>query len=85
MITRKCIRLTSAGLVMMLALVASAFNAVAGEFYEKSGAAIRGYDPVAYFTEKKPVQGSPSYKAEFRGTQSTSRHRQIAMLSQPRH
>lgn len=68
MITRKRSRLTSAGLVTMLALVAATFNAVAGDFYEKSGAAIRGYDPVAYFTEKKPVQGSSSYKAEFRGS-----------------
>ena len=67
MFTRRCIRLT-VSLATVLTLVASIFNAVAGDFYEKSGAAIRGYDPVAYFTERKPVQGSPSHKAEFRGS-----------------
>jgi YHS domain-containing protein len=40
----------------------------AGDFYERDGAAIRGYDPVAYFTDRKPVKGSPSYRTEFRGS-----------------
>jgi YHS domain-containing protein len=42
--------------------------AFAGEFYEKGGAAIRGYDAVAYFTQNKPVQGSPEHRAEYRGS-----------------
>ena len=29
-----------------------------------SGEAIHGYDPVAYFTDKRPVKGSPAIKAE---------------------
>lgn len=40
----------------------------AGEYFEKDGAAIRGYDPVAYFTEHKPVQGSPAFTVEHRGS-----------------
>jgi YHS domain-containing protein len=40
----------------------------AGDFFEQDGVAIKGYDPVAYFTDKKPAKGSPSYKAEFRGS-----------------
>lgn len=40
----------------------------AGEFYEKDGAAIKGYDPVAYFTEGKPVPGSPEHVAEHKGS-----------------
>jgi len=40
----------------------------AGAFYEKEGAAIRGYDPIAYFTDGKPVEGSPQYKAEYKGS-----------------
>lgn len=40
----------------------------AGDFYEKDGVAIRGYDPVAYFTDDKPVQGSQDFKAEYRGS-----------------
>ncbi|MFH0341016.1 MAG: YHS domain-containing protein [Chromatiales bacterium] len=27
----------------------------------------RGYDPVAYFKEQKPVKGPPEYKAEYKG------------------
>ena len=48
-------------------LVCSAAFA-AGAFYEKDGAAIRGYDPVAYFTDGKPVKGSAEYKADHKGS-----------------
>jgi len=53
---------------MVLAIAAFAANAYAGEFYEKEGVAIKGYDPVAYFKDKKPVKGSPNYKAEYKGS-----------------
>ena len=55
-------------LIVTLSLIACAALAYAGDFYEKNGAAIRGYDPVAYFTEQKPVRGSSTYKAEHRGS-----------------
>jgi YHS domain-containing protein len=42
--------------------------AMAGEFYEPNGVAIRGYDPVAYFEERRPVQGTPSWAAQFHGS-----------------
>jgi YHS domain-containing protein len=32
-----------------------------GEIFSKSSQAIRGYDPVAYFTEGKPVKGSEAF------------------------
>ena len=48
----------------VLALSVTAFTASAGDYYEKDGAAIRGYDPVAYFRGGKPVKGSSAYKAE---------------------
>ena len=32
-----------------------------------TGLAIDGYDPVAYFTEHKPVKGSPEFSVEFGG------------------
>ena len=54
--------------LLALLLVACAATAHGGEFFEKDGVAIRGYDPVAYFTEKKPVRGSPAHKAEFKGS-----------------
>ncbi len=40
----------------------------AGEFFEKDGVAMRGYDVVSYFTDKKPVQGSADYKFEYKGS-----------------
>jgi hypothetical protein len=52
-------------LAAVLALAAWAASALAGEFYEKGGVAIKGYDPVAYFTEGKAVKGSPAHKAEY--------------------
>jgi YHS domain-containing protein len=56
------------GLVLFLGLAAMAEAAVAGEFYEKDGVALEGYDPVAYFVEGKPVQGSPAHRAEYKGS-----------------
>lgn len=35
--------------------------------YVKDGAAIGGTDPVAYFTEHKPVQGSDQFTADYQG------------------
>ncbi len=40
----------------------------AGDFYEKDGAAIRGHDPVAFFTEGRPVKGSTTYSAIHKGS-----------------
>src|SRR5258705_5254918 len=33
----------------------------------KAGAAILGYDPVAYFTDNKPAKVDPDYKSTFEG------------------
>lgn len=52
----------------ILALLCLAGVATAGEVFTKEGVAIRGYDPVAYFTEQKPVQGSSAYTSEYRGS-----------------
>jgi hypothetical protein len=41
---------------------------VAGEFFEKEGAAIRGYDPVAYFVEHRAVKGSPTITIDYKGS-----------------
>ena len=40
---------------------------LAGEVFEKDGMAINGYDPVAYFTERKPVKGTEQYRADYLG------------------
>jgi len=41
----------------------------AGEFFEKDGVALRGYDPVAYFIEGKAAKGLTDYKASYRGSE----------------
>jgi YHS domain-containing protein len=38
------------------------------EIYTASSVAITGYDPVAYFTENKPVKGNPKYSFEWKGS-----------------
>ncbi len=45
-------------------------SAVAGDLVNvsgASGAALSGFDPVAFFTEAKPVNGSPFITAEYEG------------------
>jgi len=42
--------------------------------------AIKGYDPVAYFTEGKPVQGSSEFESEWQGARwrfSSAAHRDL--------
>lgn len=57
-------RLTAA--VAAMALIGA--GAWAGEFFEKDGAALRGYDAVAYLNENKPVKGSAEYTVEYKGS-----------------
>ncbi len=38
-----------------------------GPFFATNGLALRGYDPVAYFIDGKPVEGSPAYEWEWGG------------------
>ncbi|MES0872234.1 YHS domain-containing (seleno)protein [Pseudovibrio sp. SCP19] len=51
------------------ALSASTFGAFADEIstYTSGGYAIGGTDPVAYFTENKPVQGKAEFTAQYDG------------------
>lgn len=50
-----------------LAIFASAF-ASAGDFYEKNGVALDGYDPAAYFLSGKAVPGDRGISAEYHGS-----------------
>jgi YHS domain-containing protein len=59
---------------MLARIVLAAALAFAGaaaaqkpEVFADSGAAIRGYDPVAYFTSSKSVKGSKEFTAQWRG------------------
>jgi YHS domain-containing protein len=42
-------------------------NAFAQHNVDSSGLALKGYDPVAYFTEKKPVRGKSEFTARHEG------------------
>ena len=51
---------------LLLSLAVTAY--AAGENnVDSSGLALKGYDPVAYFTEKKPVAGKPEFTARHEG------------------
>jgi YHS domain-containing protein len=58
--------------LVVLALVAglaAAAPALADQspVFAVDGVAIKGYDPVAYFTDKKPVKGSPAFSFDWMG------------------
>lgn len=50
-------------------VAASALPALAAtpETFATDGVAINGYDPVAYFTDSKPVEGSADYTFDYKG------------------
>lgn len=54
-------------LAAALAFAAPALAQKAEVYSSWLGAAIRGYDPVAYFTEGKPVEGSRKFSHEWKG------------------
>jgi hypothetical protein len=56
------------GLVFLAASLFAASSAMAGEFFEKNGAAIDGFDTVAYFTANKAMRGDKSISTDFRGS-----------------
>lgn len=53
---------------VVLALTVAAATAAAGEFFERDGIALSGYDPVAFFTVGQPTRGTAEYKAEYKGS-----------------
>lgn len=61
------IRLT----IFVLFAVTTAFTAAVAQktVFAPDGKAIKGYDPVAYFTESKPVQGSPRISYSYEGAE----------------
>ena len=54
-------------LAVILGLVAGGAAALEPVFSTSSGGAIRGYDPVAYFTEGRPVEGKSAHRFEWMG------------------
>ena len=64
MLTRRALGGAAAAIALAAAMPAAAKDAV---FTNVWGHAIRGYDPVAYFLEGKPVEGDSAYEAEWNG------------------
>ncbi len=56
-------------LLYLSAMIAFSALAPASEVVnvDKNGLALQGYDPVAYFTDGKPVKGSPEFTATYKG------------------
>jgi YHS domain-containing protein len=58
----------SAGIVYVVLMFLSFFaNGQGREIFATDAGAIRGYDPVAYFTESKPVKGLKEFSYDFEG------------------
>ena len=57
-------RYVAAALVLVVGLFGSA---MAGTVNEVDGFAIKGYDPVAYFTDNRAVLGSDAFTAQYNG------------------
>lgn len=55
-------------LVVTVFLTCAVSSVLAGEYFERNNIAIDGYDPVAYFTEQKPVRGSTQFRSDFHGS-----------------
>jgi YHS domain-containing protein len=55
-----------AGACLALGLAAPAY-AAQPSIFQDDGLAIRGYDPVAYFTQGKPVEGKAAHQLKWRG------------------
>jgi hypothetical protein len=53
--------------ILTTLLLALAFGVQAQTNVDASGLALKGHDPVAYFTEGKPVGGKPEYTATHDG------------------
>ena len=55
-------------LLLTLGLALPAFAQTKTLFnLDKTGVAIQGYDPVAFFTDKKPVKGKPEFSTRHNG------------------
>jgi YHS domain-containing protein len=69
--------LMAAGLTMILSEGALAKGPINTD---GKGIAIKGYDPVAYFTMDKPVKGDKSFEYEWKGVKwrfSTDKHKKL--------
>lgn len=72
MISRRRFLMQAAALTMTASLVGAVIDAQPAAaqkapVYATKGLAVSGYDPVAYFTDAKPVQGNPAISHDHEG------------------
>jgi len=69
MLTNKKLFTTLFAMIISAGLVTAQTAAAAETFYnvDKMGVAIKGYDPVAYFTMSKPVMGKMGFDGMYKG------------------
>jgi len=63
------IKSTGKKLTLMAALLGTSFSLMAADIgmsVDENDLAIKGYDPVAYFTDQGPVQGNPQFSATYK-------------------
>lgn len=63
------IRATGKKFALMAAMLGSSFSLMAADIgmsVDENDIAIKGYDPVAYFTDKGAVQGNPEFTATYK-------------------
>lgn len=78
-------RILSAAVVMVLCGVVPLWADV---FYQKDGVALRGYDPVGYFTDGHPVKGSSQFPVIYQGSLfhfSSAAHRDAFLVEPARY
>jgi len=80
--TRRSLGAATAALILASAAPAAAKDPVFTDFW---GHAIRGYDPVAYFLQGRPVEGSADFEAEWNGAtwRFASAENRARFLEQP--
>jgi YHS domain-containing protein len=73
-------RTVIAAFTLFAATAALAGNKPAPVNQSPGGIAIKGYDPVAYFTDSKPVKGKPQFEYTWRGAKwqfASAEHRDL--------
>ena len=68
MLTRRTF-LTAAAALPVVGYAATPAAAAQAEILSYDGAAIGGYDPVAYFTQSAPVKGSAAHSVNWKGAE----------------
>ena len=61
------LKVTLLAVVFLLAVAASAQKTKRLVNVDENGTGLQGHDPVAYFTENKPVKGDPKFSSVYNG------------------